>query len=98
MGRIIDSEAHAWTRIPFNWRHNIVPGEERSELDARNAANYKPSRPVADGSFAAPEDTSDELLATFSDGNGSVERTVAERVRRRDRTTRVGSSPAGRGQ
>jgi predicted TIM-barrel fold metal-dependent hydrolase len=65
MGRIIDSEAHAWTRIPFNWRHKTVPNERRSELNARNAANYKPSRPAADGSFAPPEDTSDELLATM---------------------------------
>jgi predicted TIM-barrel fold metal-dependent hydrolase len=65
MGRIIDSEAHAWTRLPFNWRHKTVPGEKRGELNARNAANYKPSRPAADGSFAPPEDTSDDLLATM---------------------------------
>jgi len=65
MGRIIDSEAHAWTRIPFNWRHKTVPGERRSELNARNAANYKPSRPAPDGSFAPPEDTSDDLLAAM---------------------------------
>jgi predicted TIM-barrel fold metal-dependent hydrolase len=65
MGRIIDSEAHAWTRVPFNWRHKTVPGEKRGKLNARNAANYKPSRPAPDGSFAPPEDTSDELLATM---------------------------------
>jgi uncharacterized protein len=65
MGRIIDSEAHAWTRIPFNWRHKTILGEKRSELNARNAANYKPSRPASDGSFAPPEDTSDDLLAAM---------------------------------
>jgi len=66
MGRIIDSEAHAWTRIPFNWRHRTVSGEKRSPLNARNAANYKPSRPASDGSFAPPEDTSAELLAAMA--------------------------------
>jgi predicted TIM-barrel fold metal-dependent hydrolase len=65
MGRIIDSEAHAWTRAPFNWRHQTVPGEKRSKLNPRNAANYKPSRPAPDGSFAPPEDTSDDLLAVM---------------------------------
>jgi predicted TIM-barrel fold metal-dependent hydrolase len=65
MARIIDSEAHAWTRIPFNWRHKTVPVGKRSALNARNAANYKPSRPAPDGSFAPPEDTSDDLLAAM---------------------------------
>lgn len=63
MGRIIDSEAHAWVRIPNNWRHRASPDEPRSPLSARSRASYRPSRPAPDGSFPMPEDVSDELLA-----------------------------------
>ncbi len=62
MGRIIDSEAHAWIRIPANWRHRSSPDEKRSPLSPRAAACYRPSRPAADGSYPAPEDTSADLL------------------------------------
>jgi predicted TIM-barrel fold metal-dependent hydrolase len=62
MGRIVDSEAHAWTRLPVNWRHRSSPDEKRSPLGPRAAANYKPSRPKLDGSFFPPEDNSDDLL------------------------------------
>src|ERR1700741_2105431 len=65
MGRIIDSEAHAWVRIPTNWRHPSTPDEKRSPLSSRAAACYRPSRPAPDGSFPAPEDTSDDLLAAM---------------------------------
>ena len=63
MGRVIDSEAHAWTRVPVNWRHLSSPDEKRSPLGPRAAANYKPARPAVDGSFVPPEDNSDDLLA-----------------------------------
>jgi predicted TIM-barrel fold metal-dependent hydrolase len=62
MGRIIDSEAHAWIRLPTSWRHKAFPGEPRSPMSARSAACYRPARPAADGSFPMPEDTSAELL------------------------------------
>jgi predicted TIM-barrel fold metal-dependent hydrolase len=65
MGRIIDSEAHAWIRIPTNWRHRSSPDEKRSPLSPRAAVCYRPSRPAADGSFPPPEDTSDDLLAAM---------------------------------
>jgi len=60
---IIDSEAHPWIRLPSNWRHQTVPGEKRAPLGARAAANFKPARPAADGSFAPPEETAADLLA-----------------------------------
>jgi predicted TIM-barrel fold metal-dependent hydrolase len=65
MGRIVDSEAHAWVRIPNNWRHRSSPDEPRSPLGPRAAACYRPSRPAADGSYPPPEDTSDDLLAAM---------------------------------
>ena len=65
MGRIIDSEAHAWVRIPNNWRHRSSPDERRSSLNPRSAASYRPSRPAPDGAFVMSEDTSDELLAAI---------------------------------
>ncbi len=63
MGIIIDSEAHPWIRLPANWRHRTSPDEKRSPLGSRAAANFKPARPAADGSFPPPEETAAELLA-----------------------------------
>ena len=63
MSRIIDSEAHAWIRLPSNWRHKSSPNEKRAPLSARSAANFKPARPAADGSYGPPEETADDLLA-----------------------------------
>jgi predicted TIM-barrel fold metal-dependent hydrolase len=63
MGRIIDSEAHPWVRLPSNWRHRAATDEKRAPLGARAAANFKPARPAADGSFAHPEETASDLLA-----------------------------------
>ena len=62
MGRVIDSEAHTWIRLPTNWRHKSSPDEKRAPLGARSAANFKPARPNPDGSFAPAEETADELL------------------------------------
>jgi predicted TIM-barrel fold metal-dependent hydrolase len=62
MGRVIDSEAHAWIRLPTNWRHKSSSGEALSPLSARSAANFKPARPNPDGSFAPAEETADELI------------------------------------
>ena len=45
MSRIIDSEAHAWIRLPTNWRHR-APDEKRAPLSARAAGNFKPARPA----------------------------------------------------
>jgi predicted TIM-barrel fold metal-dependent hydrolase len=73
MGRIIDSEAHAWVKIPNNWRHRS-PDDPRTPLSPRSAASYRPSRPAPDGSFVMSEDTSDELL-THMDWHG-VDMTV----------------------
>jgi predicted TIM-barrel fold metal-dependent hydrolase len=62
MGRVIDSEAHAWIRLPANWRHKKSPHEQRAPLSARSAANFKPARPNPDGSFAPAEETTDDLF------------------------------------
>ena len=61
MGRIVDSEAHPWTRLPTNWRH-CAPDEKRAPLSARTAENFAPARPAADGSFPPAEETTDELI------------------------------------
>ena len=62
MSIVIDSEAHAWVRLPSNWRHKSSPNEKRAPLSERSAANFKPARPNPDGSFAPAEDTSQDLL------------------------------------
>jgi predicted TIM-barrel fold metal-dependent hydrolase len=61
MGRIIDSEAHPWIRLPTNWRHR-TPNEKRTPLSARAAGNFKPARPAPDGSYPPAEETTDDLF------------------------------------
>jgi predicted TIM-barrel fold metal-dependent hydrolase len=61
MGRVIDSESHAWNRLPMNWRHR-APDEKRAPLSARTAANFKPARPAPDGSYPPAEETTEDLL------------------------------------
>jgi predicted TIM-barrel fold metal-dependent hydrolase len=60
---VIDSEAHAWVRIPRNWRHWLSAVERHTApLTPLAAANFR-ARPRPDGSFTPAEETSQELLA-----------------------------------
>jgi predicted TIM-barrel fold metal-dependent hydrolase len=66
MGIVIDCEAHAWLRVPGDWRWPLPPdGSPRTKLRRGQAGNYQPGRPNEDGSYPKAEENSADLIAAM---------------------------------